>query len=303
MHVVKWKTALCRMGTMTNVECRMMNEVARATSSSFRQGPQIFILLITILLVFTYPVGGEIDQQYKEQINSLTTKLLTTGFSEEEIQRIFSDERVELYPQILERSAKGLPYFNKKFGLLTKKSIERGKKVLTDNYDVLVRVENSYGVDKEIIIAILRVETNFNRYVGKYPIFNSLLTLAIIENRRSAWAEGELAELLRISKNLGKDPLSIKGSWAGAFGMAQFIPSSYMKYAVDGNNDGTVDLFDFSDATASIANYLKAHGWEKDSPDKNWKAVYAYNHCDEYVKAIFAYAKALKTAPSRKKRT
>ena len=175
--------------------------------------------------------------------------------------------------------------------------------MLTDNQDVLVRVEKSYGVDKEIIIAILRVETNFNSYVGKYPIFNSLLTLAIIENRRSAWAEGELAELLRISKNLGKDPLSIKGSWAGAFGMAQFIPSSYMKYAVDGNNDGTVDLFDFPDATASIANYLKAHGWEKDSPDKNWKAVYAYNHCDEYVKAIFAYAKALKTGPSRKKRT
>jgi membrane-bound lytic murein transglycosylase B len=174
--------------------------------------------------------------------------------------------------------------------------------VLTDNQDVLVRVEKTYGVDKEIIIAILRVETNFNSYVGKYPIFNSLLTLAIIENRRSAWAEGELAELLRISKNLGKDPLSIKGSWAGAFGMAQFIPSSYAKYAVDGNGDGTIDLFDFSDATASIANYLTSHGWEKDSPEKNWKAVYAYNHCDEYVKAIFAYAKALKTGPSQKKR-
>jgi membrane-bound lytic murein transglycosylase B len=296
-------TYKCRMGNLTNGECRMMNEAARSKSSSFCQGAQICILLISILFVFTYPVSGEVDPNYKEQLTGLTAKFLTTGFSEEEIQRIFSDERVELYPQILERSAKGLPYFNRKFGLLTKKSIERGRKVLTDNQDVLVRVEKTYGVDKEIIIAILRVETNFNRYVGKYPIFNSLLTLAIIENRRSAWAEGELTELLRISKNLDKDPLSIRGSWAGAFGMAQFIPSSYTKYAVDGNNDGIVDLFDFSDATASIANYLKAHGWEKNNSEKNWKAVYAYNHCDEYVKAIFAYAKNLKAGPSQKKRT
>jgi membrane-bound lytic murein transglycosylase B len=262
---------------------------------------RISIILIYILILCAFLAHGEVGPQYKEQINSLTTKLLTTGFSEEEIQRIFADERVELYPQILDRSAKGLPYFKKKFGLLTKKSIERGRKVITDNYDVLVRVEKNYGVDKEIIVAILRIETNFNQYVGKYPIFNSLLTLAIIENRRSAWAEGELTELLRISKYLNKDPLSIKGSWAGAFGMAQFIPSSYTKYAVDGNKDGAIDLFDFSDATASIANYLSSNGWEKNSPEKNWKAVYSYNHCDEYVRAVFAYAKALRPSPSRKK--
>jgi membrane-bound lytic murein transglycosylase B len=264
-------------------------------------GVQIFIFLVTfIIVILTHPASGEIDPQYKEKATSLSAKLLTTGYSEEEVQRIFSDERVELYPQILERSGKGLPYFTKKFGLLTKKSIERGRRVLSDNNDVLIRIENTYGVDKEIIIAVLRVETNFNTYVGKYPVFNSLLTLALMENRRSAWAEGELTELLRISKNLDKDPLAIKGSWAGAFGMAQFIPSSYTKYAVDGNNDGTVDLFDFFDATASIANYLVSHGWEKNNPDKKWNAVYAYNHCDEYVRAIFAYAKALKISPSKK---
>jgi membrane-bound lytic murein transglycosylase B len=261
------------------------------------------ILLIHILFIPVYPVSGEIDQQFKEKIDGLTVKLLITGFNEEEIQRIFSDERVELYPQILERTGKGLPYFGKKFGLLTKKSIERGRKVIIDNQEVLARVEKDYGVDKEIVIAILRVESNFSRYAGRYPIFNSLLTLALIENRRSAWAEAELTELLSISRRLDKDPLAFKGSWAGAFGMAQFIPSSYTKYAVDGNNDGIVDLFDFSDASTSIANYLVAHGWEKNSPEKNWKAVYAYNHCDEYVKAIFAYAKALKASSSRKKKT
>ena len=259
------------------------------------------ITLICILHLLSFPVLGEVDQQYSEKMNGLAIKLSMTGFSEEEIQKIFLDDRVALYPQILERTGKGLPYFGKKFGLLTKKSIERGRGVLKDNQDTLGRIEKEYGVDKEIIVAILRVESNFSKYSGKYPIFNSLLTLTLIENRRSAWAEGELTELLRISKNLNKDPLSIKGSWAGAFGMAQFIPSSYTKYAVDGNNDGTVDLFDFSDASASIANYLVAHGWEKNNSEKNWKAVYAYNHCDEYVRAILAYAKALKAESPRRK--
>jgi membrane-bound lytic murein transglycosylase B len=263
----------------------------------------IFMVIINLLFIFSFPVYGEIDPQYRDQINILATKLLVTGYSEEEIQRIFSDERVMLYPQILERSGKGLPYFGKKFGLLTKKSIERGQKFLNDNKESLERVETTYGVDKEIIIAILRVETNLSRYVGKYPIFNSLLTLALMENKRSSWAENELIELFWISKTLNKDPLSIKGSWAGAFGMAQFIPSSYRKYAVDGNNDGIIDLFDFTDAFASIANYLQAYGWEKNNSEKNWNAVYAYNHCDDYVKAIFAYAKALKTDQPRKKRT
>lgn len=264
---------------------------------------RISIILMYFLFSFTYQALGEIDPQYRESMGNLATKLSKTGFSEEEIQKIFSDDRVELYPQILERSGKGLPYFGKKFGLLTKKSIERGLKVINDNQGTLWRIEKEYGVDKEIIVAILRVESNFSKYSGRYPVFNSLLTLTLIENRRSGWAEGELTELLRISKNLGKDPLSLKGSWAGAFGMPQFIPSSYTKYAVDGNSDGTVDLFDFSDASASIANYLVAHGWEKNNSEKNWKAVYAYNHCDDYVRAIFAYAKKLsgKARPEKRK--
>ena len=253
----------------------------------------VFFLAGLTAILFS-PSFAEIDPQYEERVKGLVDRLKASGFTDEELQRTFLDVRVELYPQILERRAKGLNYFGKEFGLLTSKSVQRGRKVLHDNADVLSRIEQTYGVDKEIVVAILRVETNFNSYAGKYPIFNSLLTLTVIENRRSAWAEGELRELLRIAKRLGTDPLSIKGSWAGAFGMAQFIPSSYAKFAVDGNGDGKVDLFDFSDATASIANYLSAYGWENNQPEKNWQAVYGYNHCDEYVKAIFAYAKAIR---------
>ena len=89
----------------------MMNGVARTKTSSFCQGAQICILLVSILFVFTYPVSGEVDPQYKEQLTGLTAKFLTTGFSEEEIQRIFSDEREELYPQILERKSERITLF------------------------------------------------------------------------------------------------------------------------------------------------------------------------------------------------
>lgn len=118
--------------------------------------------------------------------------------------------------------------------------------------------------------------------------------MAVIENRRSEWARKELAELLTFCREQNRDPFSIRGSWAGAFGIPQFIPSSYVRFAVDGNSDGRIDLFSMSDAVASVASYLRSHGWEKGKPEQNRQAVYAYNRCDSYVKAVFAYAKALK---------
>lgn len=253
-----------------------------------------FVAVISAVLFFVVPLQAEIDPYYKPQLEQLTAKLKAQGFTDDELGRIFSDSRLVLYTGIVEKRGKGLNYFNRKFGLLTKKSIEQGQKILRENRESFQKIEALFGVDKEVILGILRVETNFGTSTGNYPVFNSLLTMALVENRRSSWAEAELIELLRICKEQNKDPLSIKGSWAGAFGICQFIPSSYIRFAVDGDSDGIIDLFDFHDAVASIANYLKAHGFEKNKPLRNREAVYAYNHCDNYVKAIFAYAKASK---------
>ena len=252
------------------------------------------VAVISAVIFFVVPLQAEIDPYYKPQLEQLTAKLKIQGFTDDELDRIFSDSRVMLYAKIVEKKGKGLDYFNRKFGLLTKKSIERGQKILRENRESFQKIEALFGVDKEVILGILRVETNFGTSTGNYPVFNSLLTMTLIENRRSSWAETELIELLRICKEQNKDPLSIKGSWAGAFGICQFIPSSYINFAVDGDSDGKIDLFDFHDAVASIANYLKAHGFEKNKPLRNREAVYAYNHCDNYVRAIFAYAKASK---------
>jgi membrane-bound lytic murein transglycosylase B len=246
------------------------------------------------MFISILPLRAEIDPQYTSQLEQLTTRLKTRGFTDDELDKVFTDSRVALYPPIIAKSGKGLDYFHRKYGLLTKKSIQRGQRVLRENREIFNKVEETLGVEKEIILGILRVETNFGAGTGRYSVFNSLLSMTLIGNRRSSWAEEELIALLEICREQSKDPLSVRGSWAGAFGICQFMPTSYKKYALDGNGDGVIDLYNLNDAIASIASYLKSHGYEKNRTVTNREAVYAYNHCDNYVKAILAYAKAMK---------
>lgn len=253
-----------------------------------------FVLCCFLVLSFCVPAeAAGIDPLYQESLERLQEDLKSQGFTSDELAKIFSDSRFELYPEIVKRTGKGMDYLGRRFGLLTKRSIKRGKNMLAAYGDVLRSAEKTYGVQKEIIAAILRVETNFGAATGVYPVLNSLVTMAVVENRRSEWARKEVTELLTICREQDRDPFSIRGSWAGAFGISQFIPSSYVKFAVDGNGDGRIDLLTMGDAVASVANYLKSHGWEKDDQRLKWEAVYAYNHCDSYVNAVFAYAKAL----------
>jgi len=224
---------------------------------------------------------------------SLVERLHEQDFNDDTIQHIFSDPRIKLYPQIVEMRDRGPTCFSGEFGLLGKKSVARGRRILSDHYGFFKKLESLYGVEKEAIVAIFRVETNLGTYTGTYSVFNSFFTMATLPNRRSEWAEKELVQLLVICRNEGKDPLSIKGSWAGAFGLCQFVPSSFLTYAVNGDGGGGVDLFNFFDAMASIANYLKQNGWQNHSVVLKKKAIFAYNHCDNYVEAVLAYAKAM----------
>ncbi|MCU0578740.1 MAG: lytic murein transglycosylase [Desulfobacterota bacterium] len=253
-----------------------------------------FFLIVLLLWGTGAPGWAAIEPSYQKRLEGLLQRLQERGFSEAELIRSFEDNRVTLYPEILERRGKGLNYRTRQFGLFTKKSVREGRAVLQTHRSLLRKVEAEYGVGREVLVAILRVETNFGRATGRHPVFNSLLTLTLIENRRSAWAEGELEQLLLLAREQDRDPLAIRGSWAGAFGLPQFIPSSYRKYGADGNRDGRIDLENLADSFASIANYLKASGWDPKDPIKKKEAVYAYNHCDNYVQAVLAYARAIK---------
>jgi len=264
-------------------------------AESFRETLKTIPIALCVITLFTIHIPyaeGDIPESLLPRKELLYAMLQNNGFSDDELNRIFSDPRVNLYPAILKKTGKGINYLSKKFGLLTPESIKRGQQIMRAHQSVLESIEKTYGVEKEFIIAIMRIETDFGKHTGTYPIFNSLLTYILYKNRRSEWAEKELISFLTYCKQSGIDPLSINGSWAGAFGLCQFIPTSFFQYGVDGNGDGKIDLFDFDDASVSIANYLKSNGWQKNSMKQKKKALYAYNHCHSYVRAVVAYAQA-----------
>ncbi len=129
--------------------------------------------------------------------------------------------------------------------------------------DALNRAWQVYGVPPEIIVGIIGVETRWGRIMGKTRILDALATLSFNYPRRAEYFSGELETFLLMARDEQDDPLNLKGSFAGAMGYGQFMPSSYKEYAVDFNGDGHINLWDPVDAIGSVANYFKAHGWVK----------------------------------------
>ncbi|MEC5317944.1 lytic murein transglycosylase B [Brenneria populi subsp. brevivirga] len=129
--------------------------------------------------------------------------------------------------------------------------------------DALRRAWETYGVPPEIIVGIIGVETRWGRVMGKTRIVDALATLAFDYPRRAEYFTGELETFLLMARTEGNDPLSLRGSYAGAMGYGQFMPSSFKSYAVDFDGNGHINLWDPVDAIGSVANYFKAHGWVK----------------------------------------
>jgi lytic murein transglycosylase len=145
--------------------------------------------------------------------------------------------------------------------------IENGKAALAARREALERIEAEYGVDKEIVVAIWGLESAYGTFRGGDPVIGSLATLAY-DARRAAFFEGELLDALRILQSGDTDPARMTGSWAGAMGHTQFMPSSFQQYAVDFTGDGKRNIWgeDPTDALASTAAYLKHFGWTKGQP-------------------------------------
>ena len=148
---------------------------------------------------------------------------------------------------------------------LKKKRISDGKKFIQNNITVLERAEKEFGVPKEVITAILGVETDYGNIMGSYRVIDSLTTLGFDDPRRSKFFKSELIQFFILTRENNLDILKVKGSYAGAMGYGQFISSSYRAYAIDFDGDGYVDLFNsLEDAIGSTASYLKRHGWKKE---------------------------------------
>ncbi len=204
---------------------------------------------------------------------------------------------------------------------LTEGHITRGVKFWHDNAATLEKASATYGVDPEYIVAIIGVETFFGRNVGKTLVVDALTTLAFETPRRGKYFASELENFLLMSREEQLDPRDIKGSWAGAMGLGQFMPSSFRKLAIDFNQDGSRNLWHSTDAIGSVANYFSHHGWQFNQPVTmpvdyatdvpvielgassglelwavypNFKVIKKYNNSDKYAMAVHQLAQAIK---------
>jgi membrane-bound lytic murein transglycosylase B len=152
-------------------------------------------------------------------------------------------------------------------GRLTRPVITRGREMLRQHSALLRTIEREYGVPRQVVVAVWGLESRFGRSIGSTPVFQALATLAW-EPRRSAFFRGQLFDALTMVSRGYIDVGSMTGSWAGAMGQTQFMPSSYLEYAVDFDGDGRRDIWHSTpDALASIANYLRGYGWQ---PNATW---------------------------------
>ncbi|XVV69877.1 Membrane-bound lytic murein transglycosylase B [Escherichia coli] len=151
--------------------------------------------------------------------------------------------------------------YRKKF--ITPDNVQNGVVFWNQYEDALNRAWQVYGVPPEIIVGIIGVETRWGRVMGKTRILDALATLSFNYPRRAEYFSGELETFLLMARDEQDDPLNLKGSFAGAMGYGQLMPSSYKQYAVDFSGDGHINLWDPVDAIGSVANYFKAHGWVK----------------------------------------
>lgn len=164
----------------------------------------------------------------------------------------------------ISRPAESKPWYEYRPIFLQPSRIEGGVAFWNEHANVLQRAEEIYGVPPQIITAILGVETRYGSRQGGYKVMDSLVTLAFNYPPRAAFFKDELEQYLLLTREEGIDPLSMIGSYAGAMGEVQFIPSSYRHYAIDFDGDGKRDLWNNdADAIGSVANYFKEHGWER----------------------------------------
>ena len=175
--------------------------------------------------------------------------------------------------------------------------VKKGVEFVKKYQDTFNTVEKKYGVPKEYIAAIIGVESNYGKNVGKYPVFDTLTTLSFEKNRRNKFFKKELMSFIHLCKTQKINPKNVYGSYAGAIGLGQFMPSNYEAYGVDFNGDGRVTLQRKQDAIASVANYFKKNGWRSGEPVatrvsyegkrfKRYKTGYKKTYERKYLKGI-----------------
>lgn len=295
----------------------------------FRSGFLILVLFIGFSRGFKQSSQPEYRNNQLQRYENLFTYLEENNLPLTDFRHLFLDPRVEYYDNIAINYYKPpmMDSYSSVFFHSGKKGYEIEEFINTFE-DQLNVAEQTYGVNKEAIVAVLFVETKLGKVIGKYSVFNILSSLALADspesltkienyiyenyhyldydqrqdliafyqeraNRKAEWAKAECASLIRLHLESHIDILELPGSYAGAFGYPQFIPSSVLCYGVDGDNDGKVDLYNYTDAIMSVANFLSHKGWDEEKSNQQ-KALLRYNNSRSYVANVLKTAKYIK---------
>lgn len=289
----------------------------------------LILYSLPILFFLVFPGVGKstfaADDPVTRSISQLQERLVADGFDSSLVSTYFHHPKFEIIRKLLKVNIKqpdGAAGYQRFVGT---ESVKEAEKFLNRHQEVFTKLLSSSPVEPEVVTAILQVESNLGMDHGQYALFNVFATLALLDHRpiqeiapqfwkkvledvapadrekvrkkalkranaKARWAYRELKTILELAETENFDPMNTKSSWAGAFGMPQFLPSSFKAYAKDGDGDGKLDLYSLEDSIASVNHYLKIHGYRKNIPAKRRKAVYAYNHSDDYVNCILTLA-------------
>ncbi len=281
----------------------------------------IFCIILLFFIINTDYTYADSFEKTKKPLTIVEKKLIKDGFNRTYIKELYKRKNVYFDPvgvSLFFRHNETKLNYNQ---FKSKKSIKKARQYIIRHKKALNSAEKKFGVDKSVITAIILVETRLGTYTGDRLIINTLSSMASVSDpetrknlwkkyadssnskekfdkwskRKSKWAYSELKGLLVFAKRENIDPANIFGSYAGAMGICQFMPTNAVRLSKDGNKDGTIDLFNHDDAIYSIANYLKKSGWHaKIDKEKAFKVIYSYNHSNYYVNIILEISEILK---------
>ena len=227
---------------------------------------RIRYFFLYILIVLNYSLYSYAEN-FEDWLVNFKKVALNNGISENTFSLVM--QNAKYLPDVIKYDRYQPEFYENTKTYVNKRSSNEkviiGKKIYKNNNDLIDKVSREYNVDKELLLSLMGIETNFGKYLGKMDIISSLSTLSF-DKRRSEFFTNELIKILQLIDKGIVDHKTLYGSWAGAFGNFQFMPSTIMNYAIDYNTDDEINLKSYEDSFASAANYINKLGWNPDEP-------------------------------------
>jgi len=225
---------------------------------------------ISIFFLIIFAIGVQkldANEDFSIWLRDFKKVAVKKGISKQTVNEVMNNAK--FLPKVIEYDRYQPEFYEDTYTYIKKRTgrnkLKKGASLYKKEKDIINKIEKIFYVEKELLLALMGIETNFGKYLGKMDIISSLSTLSF-DKRRSAFFTEELLTLLKLIDNNVVDKNILYGSWAGAFGNFQFMPSTIKNYAIDYNKNSNIELKKIDDSFASAANYIKKIGWKKNEP-------------------------------------